>query len=356
MKLTQFTYRGKDWRLASPINLQEVNLLVGKNAVGKSRTIRALGNVLLFLMQLSERNTLDIFRSELLFEDENDSISYEFRLKGADVVYESLKVNGETLLSRNENGTVLCGESINPPVSKLTLHVRRDVVQYPFIEKIMLWAEHACGLCFNEIEMAGDSAIPFYILGQGQTLFAMVKSLPEKSIQQVIDQAHELGYPIQRIELFEHGSNLKMVLFHEENVKSQLFDALMSKGMFRALYLLIYAQYMSVREFPSLLLIDDLCEGLDYDRSTKLGKILFDFCIEHHIQLIASSNDTFLMDVVDLKYWNILQREGSEVSSIDIIKNPDLFNDFLFTGLSNFDFFSSDYITRKKIVEDLVGE
>ena len=348
MKLTQFTYRGKDWRLASPINLQEVNLLVGKNAVGKSRTIRALGNVLLFLMQLSERNTLDIFRSELLFEDENDSISYEFRLKGADVVYESLKVNGETLLSRNENGTNLCGESINPPVSKLTLHVRRDVVQYPFIEKIMLWAEHACGLCFNEIEMAGDSAIPFYILGQGQTLFAMVKSLPEKSIQQVIDQANELGYPIQRIELFEHGSNLKMVLFHEENVKSQLFDALMSKGMFRALYLLIYAQYMSVREFPSLLLIDDLCEGLDYDRSTKLGKILFDFCIEHHIQLIASSNDTFLMDVVDLKYWNILQREGSEVSSIDIIKNPDLFNDFLFTGLSNFDFFSSDYITRKK--------
>lgn len=130
--------------------------------------------------------------------------------------------------------------------------------------------------------------------------------------------------------------------------RANFFDALMSKGMFRALYLLIYAQYMSVREFPSLLLIDDLCEGLDYDRSTKLGKILFDFCIEHHIQLIASSNDTFLMDVVDLKYWNILQREGSEVSSIDIIKNPDLFNDFLFTGLSNFDFFSSDYITRKK--------
>lgn len=348
MKLTQFTYRGENWRLTSPINLQEVNLLVGKNAVGKSKTIRALGNVLLYLMQLSERNTLDIFRSELLFEDGNDVISYEFRLKGAEVVYESLKVNGEALLSRNENGTNLCGESINPPVSKLTLHVRRDVVQYPFIEKIMLWAEHACGLCFNEIEMGGDRDIPSYILGQGQSLFTMVKSLPEKSIQQVMDQAHELGYPIQRIELFEHGSNLKMVLFHEENVKSQLFDTLMSKGMFRALYLLIYAQYMSVREYPSLLLIDDLCEGLDYDRSTKLGRILFDFCIEHHIQLIASSNDTFLMDVVDLKYWNILQREGSEVSSIDVVKNPDLFNDFLFTGLSNFDFFSSDYITRRK--------
>ena len=55
MRLIQFTYRGDDWRLALPVNLQEVNLLVGKNAVGKSKTVRALGNVLLYLMQLSER-------------------------------------------------------------------------------------------------------------------------------------------------------------------------------------------------------------------------------------------------------------------------------------------------------------
>lgn len=348
MKLIQFTYKGDDWKLAVPINLHEVNLLVGKNAVGKSRTIRALRNVLFYLMQLSERGgVLDIFYSKLLFEDGDDIISYEFRLKD-DVVYsELLIVNNETLLYRNENKTDLRGELINPPSNKLTLHVRRDVVQYPFIEKIMLWAEHACGLCFNEIEMGGDSDIPFYILGQGQTLYSMVRSLSEASLQQVIDQAHSLGYPLQSIELFEHGSSLKMVLFHEENVESQLFDALMSKGMFRALYLLIFAQYMSVRECPSLLLIYDLCEGLDYDRSTNLGKYLFEFCLEHGIQLIATSNDTFLMDVVDLKYWNILQREGSEVNSIDVIKNPDLFNDFAFTGLSNFDFYSSDYIARK---------
>ena len=51
MRLIQFTYRGDDWRLALPVNLQEVNLLVGKNAVGKSKTVRALGNVLLYLMQ-----------------------------------------------------------------------------------------------------------------------------------------------------------------------------------------------------------------------------------------------------------------------------------------------------------------
>lgn len=136
MKLTQFTYRGKDWKLSAPINLHEVNLLVGKNAVGKSRIIRALRNVLLYLMQLSEREgVLDMFYSKLLFKDGDDTISYEFHFKDAVVLSELLTVNNEILLYRNENKTELRGELINPPSNKLALHVRRDVVQYPFIEK-----------------------------------------------------------------------------------------------------------------------------------------------------------------------------------------------------------------------------
>ena len=60
-----------------PVNLQEVNLLVGKNAVGKSKTVRALGNVFLYLMQLSERISVsDIFRCKLLFEDKDGSMSF----------------------------------------------------------------------------------------------------------------------------------------------------------------------------------------------------------------------------------------------------------------------------------------
>ena len=110
MRLIQFTYRGDDWRLALPVNLQEVNLLVGKNAVGKSKTVRALGNVLLYLMQLSERISVsDIFRCKLLFEDKDGFISYEFQLSKSNVFYESLTANGETRLYRNESETHLCG-------------------------------------------------------------------------------------------------------------------------------------------------------------------------------------------------------------------------------------------------------
>jgi hypothetical protein len=50
--------------------------------------------------------------------------------------------------------------------------------------------------------------------------------------------------------------------------------------------------------------------------------------------------------IVDIKYWNVLQREGTIVTTINQQNNPDLFKKFMFTGLSNFDFFASDFITQ----------
>ena len=95
-------------------------------------------------------------------------------------------------------------------------------------------------------------------------------------------------------------------------------------------------------------MIDDFCEGIDYDRAIKLGKYLYQYCLANGIQLVAASNDNFLMDVVDVKYWNILQRNGDAVTAINIHNNPALFEKFDFTGLSNFDLFSSDFIARYK--------
>jgi hypothetical protein len=75
--------------------------------------------------------------------------------------------------------------------------------------------------------------------------------------------------------------------------------------------------------------------------------MIFSLCQENNIQLIAASNDMFLMDVVELEYWNVLQREGSVVTALNEKNSPDLFESFKFTGLSNFDFFSSDFIPQK---------
>lgn len=94
-------------------------------------------------------------------------------------------------------------------------------------------------------------------------------------------------------------------------------------------------------------MIDDLCEGLDYAKATKLGKIIFKKCDNSQIQLIATSNDSFLMDVVDIKHWNVLYREGKSVHTLNYKTQYNVFEQFKFTGLSNFDFFASDYLKQK---------
>lgn len=349
MRLIHFSYHEIGWEISDELPLQAVNLLVGKNAVGKSKTIRALSRTIDFLLQPQKTPVSEDFGAFLTFEDNGEMFIYDFQYLQNEIIYENLTVNETICLYRNKEKDIatLHNQPINPPTNKLILHVRRDTVQYPYIEKIMLWAEQACGLSFNEMDIEGDNGTYSYILGKKQELYTLVESMPQDALERIISQAQSLDYPLSQIQAITIQDTFKKVVFAEKGVNGFLLtDKTLSKGMFRTLYLLIYMEYLALQTHPSLLLIDDLCEGLDYDRSTKLGKLVFDFCIEHGIQLIASSNDTFLMDVIDLKYWNILQREGSEITSINMQNHPELFESFRFTGLSNFDFISSDYIQR----------
>lgn len=152
--------------------------------------------------------------------------------------------------------------------------------QDPYIEKIKSWAKHAYALSFNKVdsELNRTSISSAY---QRNILFIMMKSLSETSLNRVISQAHQLGYRLSSTESIEHCE-------------------------LHALYLLIYMEYISLRTKPSLLLIDNFCEEVDYERSLQLGRLLVSFCLKHGIQLIISSNNTFLINVLDMKYWNIL--------------------------------------------------
>lgn len=346
MILAHFAYSEGGWSIDGSLPLQQVNLLVGKNSMGKSKTIHSLGNVIALLLQQREIPKNNELHAELFFENEEDTFLYTFSCSNGIVTDEKLVATGEVRLKRDHDIATLRNEQINPPANKLILHVRRDTKLYPYIEEIMSWAEQAGGFSFNEIDIAGDHSTEFGILGEQQELFSMVKSLQDSAKHNVIKMASDLGYNITQIRPLEIGPNIRKVIFREKGVDRLLMDKALSKGMFRTLYLLIYMEFLSQQECPSLLLIDDLCEGLDYERSTLLGKLLFNFCKKHGIQLIVSSNDTFLMDVVDIEYWNILQRNGNKVTSVNKQNNPDLFRNFLFTGLSNFDFISTDYIQR----------
>ena len=167
---------------------------------------------------------------------------------------------------------------------------------------------------------------------------------PEQK-EHIILNAKKLHYNITNIKVEKIGE-AKLPFIIEEGVKSPLPIFSLSTGMVCAIYILVVLEYLSTHDTPSCILIDDFSEGLDYERSKQLGRLIFDYSSEHSIDLIVSSNDSFLMDEVSTDKWIILSRTGSMVESISQRTHPDLFEEFSFTGLNNFTLFSSNYIKQ----------
>ena len=91
--------------------------------------------------------------------------------------------------------------------------------------------------------------------------------------------------------------------FQERSFSKPVVSDSMSQGMFRAFLLLLLLDYLDDKRSGGTLLVDDLGEGLDYQRATQLGKVLLDFLNKQTgVQLIATSNDSFLMDVFPIEY------------------------------------------------------
>lgn len=355
MKLIELSYSNGEWEL-DKLEFGRVSLIVGKNATGKSRTLGVIDTLIKILSQ----KIPVFFPSEwnLSLEEETGSVfNYQFksgvRNNEVFIISETLKRNDEILLKRVESNSTIKNEvskkeeSISPPENKLILHTNRDIKKYPFLEQISTWAEQAVGFQFGSIspkyhfnQQYSFSASPSEV-----EMTSIFLSLTNQGRQNVKEDFQKIGFSILEIEV-RHGSPIDYFAIRENDVVRRIDESDISQGMFRCMYLLIFLESLVTKQRPSTLIIDDLCEGLDYDRATKLGDLVYKKCLNNEIQLIATSNDVFLMDVVDISFWNVLQRNGRSVTSLNYKKNEALFDSFKYTGLSNFDFFSSDYLAQ----------
>lgn len=345
MILSSFSYKEPGWELAGLSPLNPVNLLVAKNATGKSRSVRAIQAVTSFL-QMKETNMFPrTFSTEMIFtarEDINWTLKYSFRINEGFIEKEELVVGEEVLIKRTKVTAKYKQDKIDPPSEKLVVQIRRDKNQYPEIEKLMLWAEGVTSVFCSDIN-------PLTILGMGKILNThsfcdLVDSLSQDELKNVLRLSKSLGYDIANLKTIEAATGVKLVQVKEKSVKNKMVDMQLSNGMLRTLYLLCFASVIKHNKKLSMLLIDDLGEGLDYRRSVDLGKIIFEDCEKNNVQLIVSSNDAFLMDVVNIANWQVLRRKNSKVTTINPNTHSDLFKKFRMTGLSNFDLFSSDFI------------
>jgi energy-coupling factor transporter ATP-binding protein EcfA2 len=347
-----------DWYLDN-INLSEINLVVGKNATGKSRFALIIAS---FTKMINGQSSELYFgKWELTFKkDEKSVLKYILDItKG--VNSEKMFINDKIILDRDKNQCQVFSEvqgkmiSISPPYNKLVLHVRRDNIEFPLFEDIVEWATCTHGFKFGNI-----SPHTYFIDKKIDKLTSidevpeLVKQLMENKtsrylIQNIVKEFNSLGYNIESVLVQRSKDLLSDIIYVKENgIENKIPQHQLSQGMFRALSLLVFLEYLIHEKIASLIIIDDLCEGLDYERATKLGKLIVGKIENSKIQLIATTNDSFLMDVIPIKYWNILQREGNTVRALNYQNSKELFDKFKLTGLSNFDLFSSDYLLQKQ--------
>jgi len=341
-----FEYSDYSWAL-DKVTFGNLNLIAGRNAVGKSKTLNAIVLFVRFLNGDVNTATPSHWCRVEFITDDNTILSYAYEYKDSIINDETLYRGRDKIISRNKEHSFIGATEVYPPANKLCVQSQRDTKNYPEFESIMQWAEKLKGYSFSELSSTKSYHIPslFNEKIDFSEMYEKIDKIVEKK-NFVIKKMKELDYEIDSIEPFNISDKFNIILIREHGVKTSLFSALLSNGMLRVFYIFAYMAYLSTEPGARTLLVDDLGEGLDFSRSSKLSKIIFDYCETHDIQLIVTSNDNFLMNAVNLDYWVILQRDGEHTTGISKNTHPDMFLKFKKMGLNNFDMLSTDFIYR----------
>lgn len=371
IKLKEFAYseyenQSRYWELHNT-QFSNINLIVGKNASGKSRTLNVIKSL---SMLLSGQRTAPFETGDwnaLLESDENESYKYRVKFKDRHVFLEKLSDKSKNiLLKRSKSGKgVIYGEKINQDIdfqidkNILAAHSKNDQIQHSYLSNINTWAKSVVlfqfssnrakeyvsriGSLLKEEEMNAAAVLDQSV----DRLRIGLEKYKDEYKKLIIDDFKNIGYEITDVgvsptgEIKIEGMPAIVIYVKEKDLKANTAQMQMSQGMFRALSLLININYFIVEGYSPTILIDDIGEGLDYQRSSALIQLLIDKANKYDYQLFMTTNDKFVMNKVPIKYWSITNREKNHVKYINYYNSKEIFDEFKYIGLSNFDFFES---------------
>jgi energy-coupling factor transporter ATP-binding protein EcfA2 len=359
---TQFEGKPEKWSITA-FSFGNINLIIGKNATGKSRTlnvIKALGDL------VSEEIKLQ-FKSgdyKVVFNKDGKKLIYVLKFEECKVVEEKLIIDSETKLDRGSEGrgkiyAVKEGKCIDfqaPP--NVLACTRRDDVQHPFFQDLYEWGKNLRHYYFGtklgqsryavfqkdkeEEPNLKDAEQAVVIFNKGQKRYPQFIDSVKVDMTKVGFNLDDIILGLPTSLTFERALvQPQGIIVKESDLKGKTDQSEMSQGMFRTLSLIIQLNYSLLASIPSCILIDDIGEGLDYERSSALIKLLIDKAKNSSVQLIMSTNDRFIMNNVPLEYWSIMQRFPDHSEIYNYKNSKKRFEDFELTGLSNFDFFTS---------------
>jgi energy-coupling factor transporter ATP-binding protein EcfA2 len=373
LNYSQFAGQPTEWYL-SGLELEDINLLVGKNASGKSRTV----NIINGLANLLSRNTKLIFASgsyDAVFEMDGKNLRYILEYQDYKVISEKFILGDRELLDRGKGGfgkiqaqKADLWMDFQAPENELAAVVRQDSVQHPFFADLLNWAGSVYYYPFGtplgrdsflveskqQIKSSFDARNHervVEIFRQGFKEYGESFRLPIMSEMNSLDYALE-DISVQEIPNIELRGGppigpLLGLCVKEKSLRGPTYQHDMSQGMFRALSVLIQITYAEMSKMPNAVLIDDIGEGLDFDRSCKLINILMEKAKKSHVQLVMATNDRFVMNAVPLQFWSVLRRRGNDTEVLNYSNSKERFDEFKFTGMNNFDFFATDFLSER---------
>lgn len=378
MRLKSFQYSEhegspQEWVLEG-LTLGAKNLIVGKNASGKSRALNVIAGLAGFLsgvQQMSLSNNYDC-----LFVHGGVEYRYQLKIENEQVERERLLIDGIEKLDREPGGSGrIWVENIpnvtympfKPPPSEVAAFSRRDSIQHSFLEPLFEWAStvrhHQFGTTLGKEALTILQSGAPKVDERNQTTVAALFRQGEKEFgQQFLDAIVAdmviADYHIERAGLCPpvsiritavQGLQFEpLVLYVKEVDLPGITDQIsMSQGMFRILSLLIQVNYFQLKRTSTCLLIDDIGEGLDFDRSCRVINLLRSKTNNTDLQLVMSTNDRFVMNDVPLEEWSVLQRTGNHVKVRNYLNSREIFEEFKFTGLSNFSFLELDVLSEQ---------
>jgi hypothetical protein len=375
---SEFPGTDREWTL-DPLALSKVNLLVGKNATGKTRTINLIHS-LSNLLCGEQPVVFTAGRYEAEFEKGAHRWHYILEFDNSNVTREDLDYDGELVLHRGQGGYGrIVAEEVEMPggndksrvkikfdveSSRIAAFAKLDDAQHSFLRPLHDWAKSVrlFRLGFevhpNKLALAVKMPIPF---NDRETAYLVPiflkaqKDFGDLYVNTIISDMQKLGYeisglqvrqPLQMVTTPPAPGDVLGVAVQEKDLRSPVDQPSISQGMFRALSLLAQVNYYLMSKRPACILVDDIGEGLDFERARSLVELLHDKVSrpESQLQLVMTTNDRFVMNYVPLEQWTVLQRKGNRVHVRNINNSKSAFEEFKFTGLSNFDFFATDFL------------
>jgi AAA15 family ATPase/GTPase len=370
-----------EWRLEG-CQLGNINLIVGQNATGKSRILSIIRVITALISGQPDQKSLKYTgqpdqRSlkynksrrewKLIFntDSEENKTIYNLSIAKEKIIKEDFTIGSKVFLERKSSGKgKIWAEKLDfnidfqIPNDELAVLKKIDTIQHPFFEDIYAWAnsclyyqfgtELGKTSLFNSQFNISDirSDVDFNDPDQIVPIFKLGENEFKKNFIDIIkSDMSRIRYPLSNVgtETDTFEKSVERLFVEESDLSEKTSQLSMSQGMFRALSLIIQINYSLMANKPSCILIDDIGEGLDFERSSAMIKLLIDKVKNTSVQLVMTTNDRFIMNGVPLEYWSVIERKPGLAKLHNIYNSPQVFEDFKFTGLNNFDFFSTQF-------------